>query len=348
MKSKLLLSLALLLVITSAVFMSCKKGEGEKAIFAGAEFLPQDSAFFLTADWESLSKIDAFKKEIDEMKQEVTQEVGLDVFAGLKSISLSVMDFNTKDFEESGIVVLKGKFEKDKILDAIRSQEEIKGINETEYSKIMIYTPQDEEESDLSMAFADEDTVILSGLELVKKAIDVKNKKVPSINDNQKLADALKGIKKGSQIYGAGIIDQQMKDSIANDPMSASFATIDVFTLSLLFNAGRYEMDIVAKTATEEDAKQIVTSLNGFWEGMAKPMLMGEPQYQDLADVLKIDMKGTDAILNISITDEQIEKIKNFSPGFEETEEIEIEEEFEEEPVEENTEEIPEEGTHLQ
>lgn len=338
MKSRLILTLAVLILFMSIVFVSCKKDEkalpAEKGIFAGADYLPQDSAFFLSADWASISKIEAFEKEINEMKEEIKGEVGIDVFEGLEAISMAVMDFDTKDFEQSAIVVLKGSFDKDSILQAIRSQEDITDILETEYEKTAIYTPQDNKGSDMSLAFMGQDTVLLSGIEMIKKAVDVKHKKVPSINSNKTIAEALKGIKKGSQIYGVGIVDQQMKDSIAKDPMSASFAAIDIFTLALLFDTGKYEVNFTGRASTQEDAKQIVNTLNGFWEGMAKPMLMGEPQYAEFADILKIDLKGTDAVINITITEEQIEKIKNLAPGIgQEDGEAELSEEYEDEDM---------------
>lgn len=325
MKSKWILSLAVVLMIVSIIFVSCKKADkaetadtvrvDPKAVVVGADMFPQETAFFFSIDWAGLSGVEVIKEEMEEAKSELVDKIGVDIFAGLETISIGILSFDTPKFEDSAIVVAKGIFDKDQILQAISSQEDVESIEELEYEKYTIFTPKGTAEEEISMIFMGKDYVALSSLDLLKKAIDVKNKKHASMNDNKTLVEAIKDIRKGAHIYGVGIIDQKMKDDIGKDPMTASMANIDILSLALAFDPGKYTINLTGKCGSEESAKELFNTINGLWEGMAKPMIMADAQYKDFADAIKIDQKGSSAMLSITLTEEHIELLKGFAPG---------------------------------
>lgn len=324
MKSKAILTIALLLMTFSIIFVSCKKDTVDtpapvrvdlKTDTAIGEIIPQEAVFFFSIDWDAIAKLELFKEELDEAKKSFSTELGVDIFENLQQISIGILDFED-DFEKSAIIVFNGKFNEAEIINAIREQEDVSDIIETEYNNTTIYTPQDIDDSEFSFAFLGKDSVVLSHIDLLKKSIDVKAGKSPSLNKNIQMTDALRGIRRGAHISGVGILTEEMKSDIAQDPMSASMANIDVLTLSLLLDPAKTEIQLTGICASEEKAKELFNTLNGLWEGMAKPMITADPDYKDYADAIKIEHRASSTILTITLTEEQIEGLTALAGGF--------------------------------
>jgi hypothetical protein len=302
---------------------ACKKTSGTGAAKEDLLLVPKDSQTLLmanitrmrsTAVWRKIEDIrdhdDASKKDY----QDFVQKCGLDPLKQVDSVFVAVpqVSSETKEFA----AILRGTFNEQKLVQCAQDQTKKEGgeLVTTEYAGRKLYN--DSKQPSVLVTFLDGKTIVVGGSAWIKKVIDLQSGKPgeASAKQNEGLAALMKRAKTSDAIWGAGIVPQTTRDSFKSDPNLSAMATMkDVFG-SIDFASG-FAMDLNIDTATDNDAKELVTKVNvQLAETRKNPqvMLMG---LSTVLDGVKTEAKGPTFHLTVSYNQQQVDDLVNRIKG---------------------------------
>jgi len=339
-KTFVVLSLCLLLVLFLA--LSCKKKAGKADYFA-VNLFPKSMSGYILIKVDKIMELkevkDALAKEDENVSEflEKMKAFGLDIKKDVKHIAIG-MDFTQDDMEKGLVLAFDGMFKQDAILNAIKEEG---GSYETEkYAGADLYMIKAKSDNPMAMHFMNANCILAGAPNMVKQGMDLAKGNGESLETHEAMMNSLKTVDNKAQLVGTIMLADKIKQEMEKNPMSKAFAAIDAIVISGHFTDQLSQIILSANCQQEADAKQITTTLNGYWEGMAKPMLLSKPELEGLGDILTIEQKGASSQLKIAITKEQAEQLKKLQETMggapEEPEAMEeevIEEEMEEAPT---------------
>jgi hypothetical protein len=301
-----------------AATTACKKGDGTTAgggTVSGAsatalDVFPENTAgvfgvnvdkVFSSKMWQqfgtkALEGEDA-KKTLDTLKKECDADPRTDV----QQVVIGLPDSGEND---QTVVLIKGKFDSaklEKCAAAMANQEGKKVTFKTEGKITEITTEGEEKKAYIGWAGSDSIVIVPKAMEGDKAALEAVLAQKTSAKNNKELAPLIGQVNTGETMWGAlaftGKLGEQMGTGGGPKPKSA-WGTI-AHAKDLKINAG-------VRFANDKDAKDFSDELNKQFEG-AKAGL--PPNYAEFANSVKIEQKGTDVLVNIALTEAQLDKL---------------------------------------
>ncbi|HNV71739.1 MAG TPA: hypothetical protein PKO06_18685, partial [Candidatus Ozemobacteraceae bacterium] len=244
------------------------------ASFAGdlMKLIPADSAFVLHLNLTKILANENVKKSIDEnmAKQSPEQKKAYDEFIQktgidpLKSITeLMVFVATTGDKGKPDAAVLfNGTFDKNKIMEAIKADK--KAAEETIIEKFEGFDAIKSKKADEGTGvFLDDTTAVVGTANPIKTVIDVKNGKAKDLGTNEKFVNLMKKIDTAANLWGAGVIPEELKAQAKNNPQAAPLANVNTVCFSFNFDKD-ITFNFMGEVDKKENMDQVMTALNGF------------------------------------------------------------------------------------
>lgn len=290
------------------------------AIFASdlLNLVPQNADFIIQVNLNKiLATPETIKELMDSLKQSAEQKAAFDEF--VKSTGFNPLkDLNQIIVFSSGKIdpqkpsqmagaILNGKFDKAKILDAIKKDE--KAAKEVEIKKIDGFdavVPKNK--NDGYGMFLDANTVVLGAEEGVMKVKQIKAGKAKGIENRKEFFDILKKVDLKATVSGAGIIPPDLKEKVKANPQAAPLASLNYFFFA--FNHGEnIDFKFNGQVDKKENVETVMTSLNGFL-AMLKMFAAQAPEAAEILNMVKLTANGTTISINLNVSKTKLEEIK--------------------------------------
>jgi hypothetical protein len=323
MKKTTIFSLIFLLAMIG--FVACgKKAEAPKAGSASADdmlgLLPVNAKGVFLVNVNQAMAIEAAEKAIKESDdyqkyQEFIEKTGIDPQKDIYYVAAAITsDLGGKD--DAGVAVVNLKYDKEKMLALIKEKlaEEKQEMVESDYSGMMLYAVQGEEDEEGAFAFLDESNVVIGSENEVKTVIDITQKKADNIYKNQALTDLLAKTNKEGILWGAFIIPEKaMEEAASGNPMMSSFEAVKAATLLFDYKNQNIMAEIKLLSDDEENNKQIADALNGF-KAIGGMAAAEKPEIGELLNKIEISSTPDHVKVFASIPEELLSKLKSAIP----------------------------------
>jgi hypothetical protein len=311
------IALYTLLGLMIAATPACKKdgsgasGAGGKGKTVGAaksalEIFPEDTAFVLGVNiskltgsklWQTFSPM--FMADAKEDLGKLKDACGLDPLVDIKSFAAGT---NADMDSEKAVLVVQGSFDEAKITKCVTAMAEKEGKKasiKTE-GKISAITAEGESKT-MYIGWAASDTIVVTraALEGDKTSLAALFEGKSSAKNNKDLAAVMGKVDTGSTLWMAATVTGKLKSQMdtGDDPQPvAGWANIE-YTKELKVSAG-------GRFANEKDAKAMGDKANKELESVKS-----DPKMGPYLKTLKVEAKGADLSINMSLDEEQVDKL---------------------------------------
>jgi hypothetical protein len=304
MKKFAVLGLSFLLILS--VFSACsKKPSIPKAGSATADdmltLLPKNSGGVVVVDIHRAMTTDIAQKMIKENKeyqkyQEIINEIGVDPQKDVFFVAVGVgVSAEMKQNASSAVGVVNLKYNKDKLLAAIKKQES--NLEEKTYEGIAMFSSPKEGEKRVFGAFLDESNILIGPEKEVQAVVDIVKKKAESVVKNKEMMTLIKGVNRKAMLWSAFLLPpDQMKTMAEGNPFLSNLQFIKSLSLYFDYKNKGLEAEIKAVGTDEKKNKEVADFLNGLkglggLAGSQKPEvaeLMNKIEITSSADFVKI------------------------------------------------------------
>jgi hypothetical protein len=289
------------------------------------QLVPKDADIVLMANLNRARNTNIWRKVLDLRDSEpqnkkdyddFVQKCGLDPF---KQIDSAFFAFphgasETKEFA----VILRGQFNEEKLVSCTREQAKKDGsdLAISEYNGKKLYT--DTKQGQAFGVILDSKTVAIGGKEWIKKVVDLASKKDSggqAAADKPDLVALTKRVKITNAIWGAGLVSQETRDQLKENPSLAPAASMRNVFGSIDFSGG-FIADVNVDLGSESDAKDMtakVTSQLGDTKRNPQVMMMG---LAPLIDQVKPESHGATFHVAINFNQTQVDDIISRLKGF--------------------------------
>jgi len=352
MKKWTVFGIVLCLVLFS--FAACgKKGAAPKAGSADAQdmlkLLPKDAQGVVVVDFHKAITTNLVDKTLKEDKnyqkyQDFIKETGIDPQKDvyLLAVALGGGGSEGEGMKQEAAVVVNLKYDKELLLAKIKKDSA--DIKEEVYNGVTIYGGIKEESGKPSGgAFLDASTVVFGTDPMIKKVIDVYQKKAESVEKNEALAPVIKGARKDALVWSAFVIPPEtMAKAAQQNPMMSSLEGLNAVTMFFDYKNKTYLAEIKAMGGEETKNKQLADMLTGF-KAMGAGAAAKNPDVGDLLNRIEVSA-GPDFIkISAGLPEDLLQRISKsaaqkvegmIQPKAEQPEEVPEVESTEEEAVE--------------
>lgn len=269
MKKFAVLGLSFLLILS--VFSACgKKPSIPKAGSATADdmltLLPKNSGGVVVVDVHRAMTTDFAQKMIKENKeyqkyQEIINEIGVDPQKDVFFVAVGV-SAEMKQNASSAVGVVNLKYNKDKLLAAIKKQES--NLEEKTYEGIAMFSSPKEGEKRVFGAFLDESNILIGPEKEVQAVVDIVKKKAESVVKNKEMMALIKAVNRKAMLWSAFLLPlDQMKTMAEANPFLSNLQFIKSLSLYFDYKNKGLEAEIKAVGTDEKKNKEVADFLNG-------------------------------------------------------------------------------------
>lgn len=269
MKKFAFLGLSFLLILS--VFSACgKKPSIPKAGSATADdmltLLPKNSGGVVVVDVHRAMTTDFAQKMIKENKeyqkyQEIINEIGVDPQKDVFFVAVGV-SAEMKQNASSAVGVVNLKYNKDKLLAAIKKQES--NLEEKTYEGIAMFSSPKEGEKRVFGAFLDESNILIGPEKEVQAVVDIVKKKAESVVKNKEMMALIKAVNRKAMLWSAFLLPpDQMKTMAEANPFLSNLQFIKSLSLYFDYKNKGLEAEIKAVGTDEKKNKEVADFLNG-------------------------------------------------------------------------------------
>lgn len=266
----------------------------------------------------ALVQVEAMIKQKAEAQKVLTQ-IGLDPLKDVSSITIAGPGSQT--IENKWTIIVHGNFDLAKIEDAVASNKDA-NVKTSKESGITIYEMQNPRQPQLTFAaFLDKHTAVASASKdtIVDDIAINAGKKTPA--SNKQLADLVSTLGDKQSLWLAGLLSQEVKDMLANNPQMKDIAA-DVESISggvTLTNGIKANFHI--NTASPKAAAKIHKMLNGI-PPVIQLLLAGNEQLKEVAPLINDALEGVKfsednnaAVIQVTISADLIDRAAKLKDG---------------------------------
>lgn len=283
------------------------------------QLVPGNSAFVLSLNLQRILSTDEIRAQVQDgmAKQTPEQKKAFDEFVQktgidpLKSVN-NVMIFTSAQIDpatqqpEAGVVI-RGTFDIQKILTAIKSDEKAaKDVTITKFEgfdAVRGKTP-----SDGIGIFIDPQTAAIGSENSLKAVAAVKSKKAQNITANTNFSSLLKRVNTSASIWGAGLLPKEIKQSLMNNPQAAPLAALNAIFFSFDYDKN-LNFNFTGEVDDPKAMEGIMTSLNGFL-AMIKMIAGQTPEAAEILNMIRVSSAGTAAQIELSVSKAKLDEIR--------------------------------------
>jgi hypothetical protein len=306
--------------------MAC--GPKEKAAAGSAS--PDDVLKYLPVDAQGVIFIDVHRAMATEVAnqliqedesyakyQEIVQKTGIDPQQDIFYVAVGILAGSFEGKEDVAAIV-NLKYDKEKILTLIQEEGGKEPVTE-DYSGITLYSMPDEDED--AFAFLDASNAVVGNPQSVKGCIDVMQGSKDNVFKNQALAEVLGRTEKDSLFWGAILIPQKdIAQATEGNPQLKPLQNMKALILNFDHKNAMVTARIKAESDNAEANQQISEMLTGFKAMGAMMIPEDKPELGDLLSSIAVSHAADHVMIEASIPDDLIQKLKSALPGQEEEE----------------------------
>lgn len=349
---KKLTALGIVVFLALFSFAACGKKAGAPAAgAAGAEdmlkLLPKDAQGVVMVDVHRGITTAFADKAIKEDKnyqkyQDFIKETGLDPQKDIYFLAVALAG-QTEGAKQEAAAVISLKYNKDLLLAKIKK--EGSDVKEEVYNGVTLYSGiKAESDKPAGGAFLDGSTAVLGTDAMVKKVIDVYQKKAENILKNEALAAVIKTANKNALVWSAFVIPPDATKKLSQqNPMMSSLEGIKAIIMFFDYRDKSFLMEIKASGGEAAKNKQLADMLTGF-KALGAGAAAKNPDVGELLNRIEIS-SGPDFVkINTGLSEDILQRLSKSAAQKVEGM-IKPKEESKEEPAEEKKNEETEEKT---
>lgn len=284
-------------------------------------FIPAETNILFYVNFENLRKSPLGEKLSKELEQKIEEEedqeylefvekTGLDLKRDVYELWFAVAA--TEANEEDGGLIVRGKFDRDNIIDYLKKE---KGheVRERTYKNFKIY--EFDHHDDAGMFFLNDETVALGKVYWLRKVIEQSINGESSILDNLAMTELMDIVPHKDQFWGIMNLEE-LTGTWADEIRKRGSGFKGTQSLeNLQWIIFHTQVDQKAKVvlegnfSTDEEARLLSDMLNGF-KAMAKLSVLDDKEAVDMLNEIKISTKGSMINVTANIDREFFDKME--------------------------------------
>jgi len=318
--------LALVLGLMFIGTTACKTGETAKAGSAKPEdvlkYLPVEAQGVFFVDIHRAMQTEVASKMIQEDENyeeylKFVEESGIDPQEDIFYVALGVLSGSMLSQQEA-VGVLNLRYDKDRLMAMIEEKTEDE-ITSEDYSGITVYKPKSDE--DAVFAFLDASNVVIGNPGAVRSCIDVMQKTRDNVFNNEALSGVLDRADKSTIFWGAMLVPKDdMAKAAEGNPQLKPLQNMNALVMNFDHKNAMVTMKIKAESDDPDANKQIADMLNGLKAMGAMMVPEDKPEFNDLLNSVTVSFGDDHVMIDASIADEVLQKLKAEIPTAEKEE----------------------------
>jgi hypothetical protein len=299
---------------------ACSTGDTAKAGSAKPEdvlkYLPIEAQGVFFVDIHRAMQTEVANKMIQEDENyeeylKFVEESGIDPTEDIFYVALGILSGGLGSAQE-GAGVVNLRYDKDKLLAVIDEKTEGE-ITSEDYSGITVYKPESDE--DAVFAFLDASNVVIGNPGPVRSCIDVMQKTKDNVFQNEALAGVLARADKGTIFWGAMLVPKEdMAKAAEGNPQLKPLQNMNALVMNFDHKNSMMSIKIKAESDDPDANKQIADMLNGLKAMGAMMIPEDKPELGDLLNSITVSHAADHVVIDASIPDEVLQKLKKELP----------------------------------
>ena len=316
--SRRAIAFGLVAVVVAGAGAGCSSCQGGKAVAkADLTLVPHEADFVFMANFDRMRDTAMWRKALDlrdstpEMKQrfdEITQRTGTDPFKNLKSAFIAFPASGNGG--EFAAVLRGGPFDELKLAAYAKEQLQKQGndLAPSDYNGHKLYT--DGRGGATFATVFDKSTMFVGGKEWIKKMVDLAGKaeEKDSASSNTALTALIKQTKVADALWGVGMVPDQVRARLKDDPRLSSAGTMKSIHASIDFQAG-VTLTAAVDLAGPAEATDLSTKINGQIADAKKNPQMLMLGLAPFLDAAKVQAQGPAFLVDIKLTQQQVDDL---------------------------------------
>jgi len=311
---KKLTALGIVVFLALLSFPACGKKAGVAA--TGAEdmlkLLPKDAQGVVVVDIHRGITTAFADKAIREDKnyqkyQDFIKETGIDPQKDIYFLAIALAG-KPGDTKEDAAAVISLKYNKDLLL--AKMKEEGSDIKEEVYNGVTLYSGiKAESGKPAGGAFLNESTAVVGTEAMVKKVIDVYQKKAENVLKNEALAAVIKTANRNALAWSAFVFPPDaMKKLSQQNPMMSSLEGIKAFITSFDYRDKSFLLELKASGGEAAKNKQLADMLTSF-KALGAGAAAKNPDVGELLNRIEIS-SGPDFVkINVGLSEDILQRL---------------------------------------
>lgn len=312
-------ALGLAAALSSSGCSSCGAGtSGQKATRQDISLMPRETNFVVMANVARMrgtplwNRMLALRDESPEQKakyDDFVKKTGLDPLQHVDSIFAGFP--TTKGSGEFGAILRGGPFDEAKLVAYMKEQAQKDGgdFTSTDYNGKKLYSDKSGQTYGAFLDGPNGRTLALGGREWIKKIVDLSAKSDgDSAAKNDALTALIKKTRTGDALWGAGIVPDDARQALKDDPRLTDAATMKDAYASLDLQGG-FSLAGAVDLAGEPEAKTLSARVNDqLADAKRNPQvqMMGLTQF---LDAIKATSQAATFHLDVKLTQTQVDDL---------------------------------------
>ncbi len=320
---KKLLIMLLALLVSMLMFTGCggddksgkaKSGADKKVKMAegaerfGLEALPAWSKGFFVVNIKNAANspfIDLFSGQIKKAEKKL-KEVDIDLYKDVNELYMSFSNF--KEFRSNPpknvVILVTMNYDAKKLI--AKFKEKAKLDVEEKIAGYTVLSSSKEKEKDFKLAFISGKALLATSANRIKEAIDLVKGKGKNILENKKLSPVIKTIQNNNFLWGAMEVSDELKNEgyLKTNPVASKIMKgLNIFKVASSIEGSTINLSLSAICQDDKSAKEIKKTAEQY-------LTMFKGAAPDIAKKIEIAQKDKTADINLSISKEEIDKLK--------------------------------------
>jgi rRNA processing protein Krr1/Pno1 len=279
------------------------------------KFLPVEAQGVFFVDIQRAMQTEVANKMIqeDDNYQEYlkfVEESGIDPKEDIFYVALGLLSSGLG--KQEGAAVVNLRYDKEKLLALI--EEKVEGEIATEdYNGITVYSPESEDEE--AFAFLDASHMVIGNSVSIQSCIDVMQKTKDNVFKNEGLAGVLDRTDKDTIFWGAMLVPKEdMAKAAEENAQLKPLQNMNALVLNFDHKNAMVTVKIKAEGDDPDGNQQIADMLNGLKAMGAMMIPEDKPELNDLLSSVTVSHAADHVMIDVSIPDEVLQKLKEELP----------------------------------
>ena len=285
-------------------FAACGKSKGPQGgtsdAKAALELLPKSCQGVVVVDVQRAMGMSFVDKAIKEDKnykkyQEFVTETGIDPQKDISFIAVGVSG-PAEGMKQEAAIVVRMKYDKGRLLAKLKKDSAAE-LKEDVYNGVTIYSGVASEagKPPASGAFLDASTAAFGTDALLRRVIDVHQKKAENVLKNEALAAIIGTANKGALVWSAFAIPEEATKKLAqSNPMMSSVEDMKAVTVFFDYMNKTFLLEIKGQGGDQAKNKQLADMLTGF-KALGAGAAAKNPDIGELLNRIEVS-SGTDFV----------------------------------------------------
>ena len=327
MRKKLIEIIGLVSCLLILFAFGSKNPSSEIAGASLLQFIPEESHYVVYGNLNSIRKSTFFKNDIDEFREKFKmdinekdkkreylrfiEETGFNIEEDVYEFAAGGISAEIES-KEDVIVVINAEANSDKISNYITSHKKNKGetkIKKTSFKNVDLFKVTNKGEKAFVIANPKAEIWIVGKEEIVKSAISQSS----SILDNKSISDKIKSLEH-RDFYSVFSTNALRKKLPEENKFKGHLELVNMISFGIEVNETLH-IKFQSESTREADAKELYQVMNGM-VSLSRLLMSAERELIDLMNEIELDQDGNTISLEVELSKERLDKLKNYKNKF--------------------------------